>query len=179
SACWEVRRRLHAELLKQRLKHAIRRLVTHSRFEAQSYVETMCAVLCDLERKINIAISPRESRRSDSYNRVGFSNELQTLSNHVRIRAKMTLPEFVAQHDDRLWVLTIDRIGRQQSASQGCRNTKELEGIRRQIDSIHVFREVSARQCQIPVVFGERIFHGRRLLDQLVLAACQPETVLV
>ena len=87
----------------------------------------------------------------------------------------MPLPEFVAQHDDRLRLLTIDRVGRNQSPPQRRRNAHESESIGAQVDALHIFWKIVPGDGEAPVIFHECVFDHRRLPNLLPLRARKPE----
>ena len=82
----------------------------------------------------------------------------------------MALPELVAEHDDRLWILAVDGVRGLQAASQRRWHAEEIEGVGADVDRLHVFREIAAGDGQVPLVLQKGIFDDRRLADAAATA---------
>ena len=54
------------------------------------------------DRHVDVRAAPHESLRHDADHRADGVVEPQLAAEHIRIAAELTLPEAVAEHDDRL-----------------------------------------------------------------------------
>src|ERR1019366_7504212 len=113
-------------------------------------VKGLNRVLRNFLREVDVAITPSKARAGDAHDCVVLAHQLQVLAQHRGISVEMTLPEFVAQHDNRLRLLTIDRIGRNQSPTQGRWNTHESETIGAEVDALHVFWQIFPGDGEAP-----------------------------
>src|SRR5450631_577170 len=143
------------KLLKQQLQRGIRAFVRYTRLETYSRVIVARRIERYLQRQVDIGIFPRKPWRRDSYNCVVLAHQLQGLSDHRVIRIEVPLPELIAQHDDRLRILPVDRIGRKQTAPKKRGHTEKVKGIRTEIRSLYIFRNIVPRHCEAPPVFDE------------------------
>ena len=87
----------------------------------------------------------------------------------------MALPELVAEHGDGLRILTVDGVGRNESAPEGGRNTQEVEAIGGHIDPLDVFRKIMAGDGETPIV-GNESSSTVGAADVLPLPPGQPES---
>jgi len=77
-------------------------------------------------------------------------NQLQVAPHHRRIRIEVALPKQVAQNNNRLRVLAVRRVGRDQGAAQQSGNAEMNPGITGELRRRNILRQVFVRRCQIP-----------------------------
>src|SRR5580658_10986695 len=96
-------------------------------FEAKADVEAEGWVLGDFLWQINIAVTPGEARAGNADDGVVFADHLDCFAENARVAVEVTLPELIAEHDNRLRVLTVDCVGGDESASESGRNAEEIK----------------------------------------------------
>src|SRR5882757_5756133 len=111
-------RRLPRELFQHGLERGIRSFVCHTRLQTKVHEERPHGILRYRQRKIDVRVVPVEARRDNTYDLVTLVIELQHSSDHAGIAEKMLSPELVGENGDWLRVLSIHRVGRQNSAAQ-------------------------------------------------------------
>src|SRR6185437_13443977 len=137
--------------------------------EANARIEALDLVTGDLEREVDIAIAPCKARVRDANDGVVLAHQLDRLAHHGWFSVVVPLPELVSQHNDRLRILSIDRIGGHQSAPQRWGNSEKVEAVGAEINALNAFGQIRAGNGQVPVVFDEGIFHNRRFTQLLPL----------
>ena len=98
------------KLENQRLQCGVGLRVRDTRLQANARIEAFRLVAGDLQRQIYIAITPGKSRPGNADDRCSSCDQLHGFTENRRIAVEMPLPELVAQHDDRLRILAVDRI---------------------------------------------------------------------
>ena len=68
------------------------------------------------------------------------------------IGVEVALPEFVAEHDDGLRILTVDCVGGMEAAAERGRDAEEVEAVGGEIDALDVFGEIAAGDGEVPVI---------------------------
>jgi hypothetical protein len=100
--------------------------------------------------------------------------ELDGFTHDRWITTEVTLPEFVAQHCDGLWILAIGHISRHDVPAQEGRQSQELEVGSRQLIHDHVVGYVTTRNRLVRIVGGNHVFDGVRLPQLANLRSSQP-----
>src|SRR5215467_14123889 len=101
----EVRGSLSGELFEERLQLGVGRRVRYSRPQTNARLERYVWIAANLERGIHIGVADREPLGHHANDRVILMNELQSASNHARIRVVVAPPEGIAEQYHGLRVL--------------------------------------------------------------------------
>src|SRR5664279_2620116 len=129
---------LLGELLKERLELSVSCGVTYTRLQHGVDLVAAAGIGGQLQRKINVAISPGEARLGYADDGVVLMNQLNGLADYVMIAVEVTLPERIAEHSHRLRVLTFGSIGGNQSSAKQCGHAKVIEAVSREVHRIYV-----------------------------------------
>ncbi len=106
-----------------RISHQFRQPLSHHwAYACQIYIR----IIREFERQVNICISNGEAGIHDANNGVIFVDELEGPSDDQRIGVEMSLPEPIAKHNDRLRILTVWCVRRDDGAPQMCGNAEVI-----------------------------------------------------
>ena len=86
----------------------------HARPQPEIDDTKVCRILRHLQRQIDIRVVPPKPRRRHAHDGVVLPVELQRLPDHLRVSAKVLLPEHIGHHRHGLRILPVDRIRSQQ-----------------------------------------------------------------
>jgi hypothetical protein len=157
------------ELFHQGLERGVGLGMRDARFKACLYVEGIAGILNNLQGDVDVGVIPCEARSGHSHDGVVLVNHLHGSSHDRGIAVEVTLPELMAEDDDRLRILPIDGIGGLQAASQKCGDTKKIEGIGAEEIGFNVLGHIAAGDGQAPVVGKKGVLNDRRVTNLLPL----------
>jgi hypothetical protein len=111
-----------------------------------------------LQREIDVSVTPSESRRRDAHDLKVSVIELQLAAQYVRIGQVMFPPKSVRKNYDRFWVLAVYCVRRPESTSKHRRHAEILKAIRDKAHSFHVLGKILPCQHQRLVVHRQNAF---------------------
>ncbi len=154
----KILRHVIGELFHERLQRRVGCGMADAR--PQEQIDDRCAprISQQLQREIDVAVIPSESRRRDAYDLEVPVIKLQSAAHDIRVGQVVSPPKPVGKNCNRSRLLAVHRVGWPKSATKQRGHAEILEIIRDEAHGVHRLRKILPGQHQSAVVRSQNAF---------------------